>query len=213
MKQVAVIGLGRFGTNLAKKLMELGCEVLAIDSNQEHVDEVVDIVTHAVQADATDEEVLKALGIRNFDIVVIAIGHDVQASILVAVLVMELGVNHVIAKAQNELHGKVLEKVGVNKVVYPERDMGIRVAHNLLSTNVIDYIELSPEYSIAEIVTPESYIGKTLGDLDLRARFGINVLAIKRGDDFIIAPGANTTLAQDDYLIIIGKSKAVDKLS
>ena len=154
-KQFAVIGLGRFGVSVARTLFKGGYEVLAIDSNEERVQKISSEVTHVVQADTTDENALKALGIRNFDVVVVAIGEDVQANVLTTLLLKELGVNYIVAKAKNELHGKMLEKIGADRVVYPERDMGQRVAHNLVSTNVLDYIELSPDLSLVEVTTPK----------------------------------------------------------
>jgi trk system potassium uptake protein TrkA len=188
-KQFAIIGIGRFGSSLAHTLTSMGYEVLAIDRNIDRVQNFISEVTHVVEADATEPEALKALGIRNFDVGVVAIGDDVQASILVTVLLKDLGVKKVVAKAINDLHGRVLEKVGADKVVYPERDMGVRVAHQLISTNVLDQIELSSDYSILEIMAPEKTVGKTLKDLDLRPKYGISVMAIKRGAvDFLTKP-------------------------
>lgn len=206
MKQFAVIGLGRFGTSVAKSLTVMGYEVLAIDANQESVQEIVSIVTHAVQADATDENALKALGIRNFDVVIVAIGHHIQASILVTVILKELGVKFVVAKAQTDLHGKVLVKVGADKVVYPERDMGVRVAHSLVSSNVLDHIELSPEHSILEVVAPENMVGKTLRQSALRAVYGVTVMAVKRGNELIVSPSADEPIEENDILVVIGEN-------
>ncbi|SHE91437.1 MULTISPECIES: potassium channel family protein [Caloramator] len=203
-KQFVVIGLGRFGSSIAKTLYSLGHEVLAIDIDEEVVQDISDHVTHAVQADATDEATLKSLGIRNFDIAVITIGSDVQSSVLVTLLVKELGVKYVIAKAQNELHAKVLYKIGADRVVFPERDMGIRVAHNLCSSNILDYIELSPDYSIMEVTALEEWEDKTLKELNLRTRYGINIMAIKRGNDINISPAAEDTIKKGDILVVIG---------
>lgn len=208
-KQFAVVGLGRFGASVAKTLSLMGHEVLAIDNDEEKVQEMVESVTHAVQADAMDEDALKALGIRNFDVVIVSIGHDIQASILVTVILKELGVKYVVAKARNDLHGLVLNKIGADKVVYPERDMGMRVAHSLVATNVLDHIELSPEYSILEVVAPDSLVGKTLRQSALRARFGVTVMAIKRGRDIIVSPEAEEVIQEGDILVCIGEN---DKL-
>jgi trk system potassium uptake protein TrkA len=175
MKQYVVIGCGRFGTSVATTLYLLGHEVMAVDKNYDIVQDIADKVTHAVQADAIDENTMRSLGIRNFDIAVISIGSDVQASTMATLIAKELGVKHVICKAQNELQAKVLYKIGADRVVFPERDMGVRVAHNLVSENVLDHIELDPHYSIVEIVTPSDWIGKSLMELDLRAKYGINV--------------------------------------
>jgi trk system potassium uptake protein TrkA len=208
-KQFAIIGLGRFGTSVARTLALMGYEVLAIDTDEEKIEELVETVTHAVQADAMDEDALKALGIRNFDVVIVSIGHDIQASILVTVILKELGVKYVVAKARNDLHGLVLTKIGADKVVYPERDMGMRVAHSLVATNVLDHIELSPEYSILEVVAPESLVGKTLRESALRARFGVTVMAVKRGREITVSPEADEVIQENDILVCIGEN---DKL-
>ncbi|MFZ5641765.1 MAG: potassium channel family protein [Bacillota bacterium] len=208
-KQFAIIGLGRFGTSVARTLALMGYEVLAIDTDEEKIEELVETVTHAVQADAMDEDALKALGIRNFDVVIVSIGHDIQASILVTVILKELGVKYVVAKARNDLHGLVLTKIGADKVVYPERDMGMRVAHSLVATNVLDHIELSPEYSILEVVAPDSLVGKTLRESALRARFGVTVMAVKRGREITVSPEADEVIQENDILVCIGEN---DKL-
>jgi trk system potassium uptake protein TrkA len=205
-KQFAVIGMGRFGSSVAKTLIGLGFEVLAIDSSEQRAQELSNIVTHVVQADSTDEEALRALGLRNFDVVVVAIGQDIQSSILTTIILKEIGVPKVVVKAQNELHGKVLQKIGADKVVYPERDMGQRVAHHLISSNIIDYIELSDDHSIAEIRASRAMIGKSLGQLDIRAKYGCNVMGIKSGTAMNIAPRADDVIKEDDVLIVVGKN-------
>ena len=169
-------------------------------------------MTHAIQADAADETILKAVGIRNFDVVVVTIGSDIQASILVTLLCKEQGVKYVVAKAQNELHAKVLYKVGADRVVLPERDMGLRVAHNLVSSNVLDYIELDPNYSVVEIEIIPTWIGKTLRQLDLRARYGVNVMAIKHGDDINISPGGDDIIDKGDILVVIGDNEDIARI-
>jgi len=204
MKQFAVIGLGRFGTGVAKTLNTMGYEVLVIDDDQERIQEVINDVTHAIQADAKDEQALKALGIRNFDVVIVAIGQDMQASILVTVLLKELGVKCVVTKAQTELHGKVLAKVGADKVVFPERDMGARLAHSLVSSNVLDHIELSPDHSILEVVAPDILVGKTLKESALRAKYKITIMAIKRGGEIIVSPSPEDPIRENDILVAIG---------
>lgn len=206
-KQFAVIGMGRFGSSVAKTLFQMGYEVLAIDGNEHRIQENLSVVTHAVQADSTDEEALRALGLRNFDVVVVAIGQDIQASILTSLILKDLGVPTLIVKAQNELHGKVLIKIGVDKVIFPERDMGQRVAHNLISPNIIDYIELSEDYSIVEIKVAQPLIGKSLRQLDIRAKFGCNVMAIKSGDSMNIAPHAEDLIKENDILVVVGQNK------
>lgn len=203
-KQFVVIGLGRFGSSIAKTLYSLGNEVLAIDSDEEIVQSISDSVTHAVQADATDEATLRSLGIRNFDVAVVTIGSDVQSSVMITLLAKELGVKYVIAKAQNEMHAKVLYKIGADRVVFPERDMGVRVAHNLCSSNILDYIELSPDYSIMEIASISEWEGKSLRELNMRSKYGINVMAIKRDNDINISPSADDIIKHGDVLVVIG---------
>lgn len=212
MKQFAIIGLGRFGISVAVSLYQQGYDVLAIDNDEERTQKFSDEVTHVVQADATDENALKALGIRNFDAVVVAIGEDIQANVMATLLLKELGVPYVVAKAKNALHGRMLEKVGADKVVYPERDMGVRIAHNIISRNVLDYIELSPNLSIVEVNAPQELIGKTLQQANLRPRFGVNVVAIKRGEDLNISPMADDAIERDDVLVVIGETEGIQGL-
>ncbi len=211
-KQFAVIGLGRFGTSVASALYKLGYEVLAIDADEERVQKFSEEVTHVVQADTTDENSLKALGIRNFDVVVVAIGEDIQANVLTTLLLKDLGVKHIVAKARNELHGKMLTKIGADRVVYPERDMGQRVAHNLVSTNVLEYIELSPDLSIVEITAPGSLVGQTLAEANLRVRYEVNVVAIKRDEGLIVPPQPNEKIKAGDALIFVGQTRGIQKL-
>lgn len=211
-KQFAVIGLGRFGGSVARALCEMGYEVLAVDKNEQRIQDFSNIATHAVVADTTDEEALNALGIRNFDIVVVAIGEDIQSSILTTLILKEMDVQKVVVKARNALHGKVLYKIGADKVVYPERDMGIRVVHSLISPNILDIIELADDYSIVEIHAGEFFSGKTLKDLDIRAKFGCNVMAIKSGDRINIAPLASDRINEGDILVVIGHNDDLQRL-
>ena len=211
-KQFAVLGLGRFGYTLATTLAKIGHEVVAIDAKEAPVNKISEQVTRAIQADVRDEQTLKALGVRNFDTVVVAIGQDIQANILTSVMLKELGVAEVVAKAQNEMHGKVLEKIGVDKVVYPEKDMGERVAHCLSSSNIMDQIQLSPDYRIAEVKATPKVQGQDLGKLNLRAKLGINVLAVKRENDIIVSPGANNILEEGNIIVVLGSNKALEKL-
>ena len=215
MKQnFAIIGLGRFGGSICQTLVEAGQEVLAIDSSEDRVNEYMNIATHAVVANAQDEMTLRSLGIRNFDHVVVAIGEDIQASILVTLMVKEMGVPNVLAKAQNEYHARVLEKLGADRVVHPERDMGIRIAHNLVSKNILDYIELSSEFSLAEVrVTNPKFYNKTLAELNFRQRFGLTVVAIRRSKTEVIAsPDASEIVRENDNLLVIGDTADVDLL-
>lgn len=211
-KQFAVIGLGRFGTSVASALYNLGYEVLAIDADEERIQKFSEEVTHVVQADTTDENSLKALGIRNFDVVVVAIGEDIQANVLTTLLLKDLGVKYIVAKARNELHGKMLAKIGADRVVYPERDMGQRVAHNLVSTNVLEYIELSPVLSIVEITAPKALVGKSLAETNLRAKYEVNVVAIKRDEELIVPPLPDEKIKPGDILIFVGHTKGIQKL-
>lgn len=212
MKQFAVIGLGRFGRSLALRLSDMNYDVMAVDIDKDRVNEISDQVYYAVQADAMEEQALKSLGIRNFDVVIVAIGQQVQVNILVTVLLKEMGVKKVVAKAQNELHGKVLEKVGADMVVYPERDMGIRLAHALVSRNILDQISLSTDYSIIELTAPEEFVGKTLQELAFRREYGVTILALRRGEKVIISPVAGERVREDDILVAIGRNDRLKKL-
>jgi trk system potassium uptake protein TrkA len=213
MKQVAVIGLGRFGSSVARTLAGSGCEVLAVDVDEARVKAIADEVTDAVRANALDEEALRALGLRNFEVVVVAIGHEVQASILTTVLLKEMGIPKIVAKAQDELHGRVLQKVGADIVVFPERDMGVRLAHTLISRNVIDEIQISTDYSILEMAAPHGFLGRSLKDLELRQRFGLSVLAIRRKDRIIVSPNADQVVDEGDILVALGQPDKLEPLN
>lgn len=210
-KEFAVIGLGRFGGSICRALSEQGMEVMAIDNNEERVNQFAMIVSHAVVGDTTDEAVLKSLGIRNFDHVIVAIGDDIQSSILTTLILKELGVKNITVKAQNDYHEKVLLKIGADHVVHPERDMGKRIAHNIISNNVLDYLELSEEHSIVEIVASSKLDGHSLIDLDIRAKYGINIVAIKRQDDILVSPQANEVIRKGDILIVIGADLDINR--
>ncbi len=211
-KMFGVIGAGRFGESLAVALSEMGHDVLIVDSNEKVIQELADKVTHAVQADSTNEHIIKTLGLKNFDKVVVAIG-DLEASILTCLILREQGVKHIIAKAHTSLHGKLLEKIGVDRVIFPERDMGIRLAKNLLSSSVLDYINLSPDYSVTELLAPTFMVGASLGDLELRAKYGVNVIAIRSGEKINISPMATDVINENDLLVILGDNKAVEKIA
>ena len=214
MKVFVVIGLGRFGISLARTLLKKGYEVLAIDTDEARVDEIADEVTHAVQADATEEKTLKALGVQNYDAAVVSIGGDIQSNIMATLILKELGVEYVLSKASSQIHARLLEKVGADKIVFPESDMGVRVAHNLISSNVLDYIELSPNYSLIEVVSPVNFCGKSLDQLDLRQRYGVNVMAIKRKEDnqVLVNPRADDLIYEGDILIVMGETEGLDKI-
>lgn len=211
-KQFVVIGLGRFGSTLAKTVYELGHDVLAIDKDEEKVQDIADHVTHAIQMDATDENALKNVGLRNFDVAVVTIGSDIQASIMATLLTKEMEVNFIIAKAHNEQHAKVLDKIGADKVILPEQDMGVRVAHNLVSSNILDYIELSSEYSIMEIEALDEWDSKSLKDLELRKKYGINIVAIKDGKNINVSPNADDMIKKGDIIVALGSVGDLRKL-
>jgi trk system potassium uptake protein TrkA len=212
VKQFVVIGLGRFGASVASSLAEAGYEVLGIDILDDRVRPLANVLTHVVQADATDEEVLRSLGIRNFDCCVVALSSNLQSSILVTMIAKELGVPMVVSKARDDQHGKVLAKIGADRIIFPERDMGLRLAHSLISGNILDLIELSPSHSVAEVVANDRMVGKSLRQLDLRAKFGVNVLAIKRGSNISISPRAEDVLNEGDVLVVIGHNDVIRKL-
>ena len=211
-RQFAIIGLGRFGSNMAKALHKMGYEVLAIDKNPQKVQDFSDEVTHVIQADSTDEAALRAIGILNFDVVVVAIGEDVQSNIMTTLQLKEIGASYIVATARNSLHGKLLEKIGAERVVAPERDMARRVAYNLASTSVMDYIELSPKFSIVEITAPKAFQNQTLAESNIRAKYGINVVAIKRGDDLIISPLPNEVIINNDIVVVVGSNESINGL-
>ena len=211
-KQVLVVGLGRFGTSLAKTLSMLGCQVMAIDSRQENVEALADSVTQALQMDASDEQAFKQIGAGNFDVAVVATGGDQNASVIVTLMCKEVGIPLVVAKANSELHAKILYKIGADKVVFPERDMGVRVARTLFSQSVLDLIELTDDYSIIEIRAPKSWVGKSLIDLDLRSRFNLNVVAIKTKEDVFTVPGGTDVFHEGDVVVLIGNTRSIERV-
>lgn len=212
-KQYAVIGLGRFGTSVARRLYEAGQEVLGIDVIEERVEDAEPYVTHAVVADSTEEKALSSIGIRNFDCVIVAIGNDMQASILTVSILKEKGIKKIITKAIGKRHGKVLEKVGADWIIYPERDMGERVANQLLSPNMLNYIELSQEHSIEEIMIPTKMAEKNLRELEIRAKYQVSVIAIVRGKEIIISPSPDQLLHERDLLVMIGRREDLAKFA
>ncbi|HCW79670.1 MAG TPA: hypothetical protein DG942_01025 [Ruminococcaceae bacterium] len=211
-KSFAVLGLGRFGTSVANSLADMGFNVLAIDSHEENISQLSESVTHAITGDVTNENLLKSIGIRNFDVAIVAIGNDMQSSILTTILLKEAGVPYVVSKAQNDLHARVLEKVGADRVVFPEKDMGIRVAHNLSKTNVLDFIELSKDNSIMEIIPPKKWVNQSLKDAHIRQESGISIIAIKSGVSIVVSPKSDYIIQSDDILVIIGLNRDIQKL-
>ncbi|MGX9754993.1 potassium channel family protein [Clostridioides difficile] len=213
MKQYIVIGCGRFGSSVASTMHLLGHQVMAIDKNEDSVQSISDKVTHSLIVDVTEEQALRSLGLGNFDVAVVAIGSDIRASIMATLIAKEMGVELIICKAKDELQAKVLYKIGADRVVFPERDMGVRVAHNLVSDNILDHIELDPEYSIVEIVTPNGWVGKTLVELELRARYEITVLAIKTGKNINVTPSPDEELTPGSILVIIGQNTSITAIT
>lgn len=212
VKQFVVFGLGRFGTSLAKTLAEAGYEVMVVDKSEEKIQDISTVVTQAVQADATDMETLKKLGIRNFDVAIVAMGKDIQSSIMITLLLKELNVPYVVSKASTLSHKKVLEKLGADRIISPEYDMGKRLANNLIAGNIIDYIQLSQDYSIMEIAILPDWAGKSIMSLDIRARYGINIIAIERGDTIQVTPKPDFVLLEEDLLVIVGENKSIQEL-
>lgn len=211
-KEFVVIGLGRFGGSVCKELYRLGHQVLAIDIKEEKVNAVLNDSTKAVIADASREEVLKLLGVGNFDYAVVAIGDNMQASIMCTLLLKEMGVRNVWVKAQNANHKKVLAKIGADRVIQPEYDMGIRVANQIQSGKLQEYIELSEEYSISELDISKRLANKTLNELNIRAKYGCTILAIKNGDKVNISPSAEDKLYEGDMIVVIGKNNDIKRL-
>lgn len=214
MKTFLVVGLGRFGTAVANELCALGNEVLAMDIREELVQAVAPNVTHAVTADARDQEVLRELAVRNFDCAVVAVGNDIGSSALITLNLKELGMEKVVAKASSHTHRKVLEKIGADRVVFPEHEMGNKLAHALSSSNVLNFIELSDDASIVEIPLPKEWVGMTLRQLDVRNAYGVNVIALRRGpkQKFLIAPGGDIPLEETDVIVALGMDKNINRI-
>ncbi len=211
-KQYLVIGLGRFGSSLAITLCQKGAEVMAVDSDMDLVEEHRSLLTEVIQADAMDKSVLEEIGVENFDVAIVTMGSDIRTSGTITMLLKEMGVKHVIAKADDEFHGRMLTKLGADKVIFPERDMGQRMAHNLLSEKILDFIELSPDYSLMEIRPQAGWLNKPLGELNLRARHQINIVAIRSGDSVNAMPDMNTRIGENDVLLVVAATRSPDKL-
>jgi trk system potassium uptake protein len=216
--QFGVIGLGRFGSAMASTLAELGHDVIGVDGNEDRVRQLADVIPHAIQLDATDARALRAAGMQDVDVAVVSIGENIESSVLVVMLLQELGIGRIIAKAVSPLHGRILERLGVSRVIFPEREMAIRVAHGLVLPNVLDYIELSRDFSIVELPAPPEFVGRTLKQLELRPRLGLTLIAIKRTtpsgpEETIISPAADETIRQDDVLSLLGSNARVSQLN
>ncbi len=214
MRRVVVVGLGIFGFNIAKDLYENGFEVIAIDKNKEVIQKIRDFSTKAVIADGTDKEVMESIGIQEDDVVIISFGEDLAASTLITLHLKEMKVKHIIVKAPNEDHKHVLEKVGATEVIIPEKAMADKVAKSLISPNVLDYIPLSEDYTISEIVPPASFMGKTIGELHLRSKHHIEVIAVREmlPDRLTMVPRADFVVKDSDVLVVIGREKDIQKI-
>lgn len=210
MKSYIVIGLGLFGAEVARQLCSLGCEVLAMDVRSDLVQQLSNDVTHAVVGDGQDKEVLKALGAGNFDCAIIAIGDDLAASVLTTMNLKELNVPYIVCKAHDATHRRVLEKLGVDRVVIPEYEFAGKLARSLSSHNVLDYIELSEEYGILEVPAPKSWVGKTIMELNVRAKLGVNIIAVESGKVTNVSPSANYLIQAGDVMVVLGDNKALD---
>ena len=210
MKSYIIVGLGRFGSEAARRLYELGCDVLAMDTRNELVQQISNEVTQAVVGDARDKEVLKALGAADFDCAIVAIGNSLGDSVLATMNLKELGVPYVVCKAYDETHRQVLLKLGANKVVIPEQEQADRLARNLSSPNVLDYIELSDDYGIIEVPAPKPWQGKSLKDLNVRAKLGVNIIAVKQGKRINVAPGADYKIQSGDVMVVLGGTDALN---
>ena len=211
-KQIVVVGLGRFGSSVCRELYQLGHEVMALDMDPEKVEDMAEFSSQATVADATDKSQLKALGVRNFDQAIIAIGDDLQASVLCTLMLKEIGLEKVWVKARDMQHKKILEKVGADRVIQPEYEMGIRTAHHINSEKIVDYIDLSKDYSIVEMAATDKITGKSLLQLDIRVKFNCIILAVKRGEDVNIAPLPSDVVQMGDILVVMGHRNDLKKL-
>lgn len=210
-KQYAVLGLGKFGYSVALTLENLGCDVIVVDNNTEKIQNIADSVSFAVKADIGESNVIKSLGAKNLDGAIIGVSENLEASIMATIVAKEIGIPYVIAKAQNELHATILKKVGADTIVFPEKEMGSRIAKSLVSTNFADWIELSADYSMAEIEVPEKWVGKSLLDLNVRQRYNINVVGLIENDEVEVSLNPNTALPSRAILILVGSNKALQK--
>lgn len=217
MKQAVVIGLGRFGLSVAKTLSEHGWDILAVDRDLERIQEVRDIVTHAVQANAQEERTLRALGVKDLEVGIVSVGDDMEASILITMLLKDLGVKEVIAKAVTDTHAKVLERVGADRIVFPEREMGNRLATSLVTPDIFELINLAGNYSIVELNVPDQYVNKSLRELDIRGKYGVVIIGVKKhagGRSKVnLIPEPDYVFQSEDTLIVIGAKESIEKLT
>lgn len=210
MKSYVVIGLGRFGREAACRLCEFGCEVLAMDVRSDVVQSVGNFVTQAVVGDARDKEVLRALGVDQFDGAIVAIGENLAESVLATMNLKELGVPYIVSKARDDTHRQVLEKLGADRVVIPEQENAFRLAKSLSSPNVLDYIELSEDYGIVDVPAPKVWQDKSLKELNIRAKLGVNILAVKRDGEITVSPAAEFRIMAGDVVVILGDNQSLN---
>jgi trk system potassium uptake protein len=211
-EEVMVIGLGRFGSAVARELERLGHQVLAIDRSEQHVNDIAPDVTHALQLDAADEDALRSAGAADFQTAIVAISSDAEPSIFATMVLKRLGVRTVIAKAGSLLHGEILARVGADRVVFPERETGLRLAHSFNVPNVIDYLDVAPNFGIEKIRPPKAFIGRSLGELDLKGRLGLTPIALRRGQQVFVNPARDERVAEGDELILIGRDEKLDRI-
>lgn len=212
-KEFAVLGLGKFGMSLAKCLAEAGCEVMAVDSDRQLVNEIAEYVVYAEIGDVTDKEFIDTLGLSDYDGIIIGIGDDLEAGVMATILAKEAGAKYILAKAGSDIHAKILRKVGADKAIYPEYESALRTANQLVHGNYFDAVALSETYSIMEIDIPDKWNGHSLKSLDMRAKYGVNVIGIMRKKDMIINPDADMPLCEDDILIVLGDNDVLNGLS
>lgn len=211
MKQVLLIGLGRYGQNIAVRLNEMGHQVMAVDKDEKRVNAILDIVTNALIGDSTDREFLESLGVRNFDYVIIAIAGDFESSMITTVMVKELGAPNVISRASSEIQEQLLKNNGADVVIYPEKTVGIWTANRYVSEHVLDYFDLADGYSIYEISMPDSWVGNTLASMDIRSKYGINILAVRSGEHLNVTMDPNEKFVKSQSLLVLGKSENVHR--
>ena len=211
-KQFAILGLGRFGQSIAKTLVDSGCDVLCVDKSIDAVNEMSKYASNVTRADVADVHAMGALGLNNFDVVIIAIGENMEAGIMATLIAKEMGVKTVITKAKNEIQKSILQKVGADRVVLPERDMGVRIATNLITSNIIDFINLSDKFAIAEIEPRKEWINVSLMKSNIRASYGLNIVAIKRHNDIIVSPKADEIIYENDILVVIGSNSDIQRI-
>ena len=212
MKSFLVLGLGRFGTSIAKTLSSLGCEVMGVDRNMERVKNVLGFIGNAVQANTADENAMAELGVSDYDCVIISASGDIKSSVLTTVLCKENGAKYLICKASDDLHAKILEKVGADRVVMPEKDSGERLARTLVSKYITDYIELSDEFTISEFVVPKEWVGKDLVSLQVRNKYGISVVAVRNDEDISLTIDPYRKIEKDDVFVALGSYDSFRKI-